>query len=151
MLIDQFQNFKWRNKVQNWNLHEKPSKIGPFGNFNFWSKVNAKVKINESQSQWSVKVRVGSRFPGWATDRAADKLTSSYNVALTWLGLTWTCLRGCWRGMMTSFDDVRWHQQGFFGALLERKCSPARGGEARNPGCACRRMWARFTVGLLGL
>ena len=44
--IDQFQHFKWRNEVWNWNLREKLSKIGHFGNFDFWSKVNAK-----SQSQ----------------------------------------------------------------------------------------------------
>ena len=52
MPIDQFQSFKWRNGVQNQNLHEKLSKIGIFKNFDFWSKVNA-----ESQSQLSrVKV-----------------------------------------------------------------------------------------------
>ena len=44
--IDQFWSFKRRNGVQNWNLREKLSKIGLVGNFDFWSKVNAK-----SQSQ----------------------------------------------------------------------------------------------------
>ena len=44
--IDQFRSFKQRNRVQNWNLRKKLSKIGPVGNFDFWSKVNAK-----SQSQ----------------------------------------------------------------------------------------------------
>ena len=44
--IDQFWNFKRRNRVQNWNLRKKLSKISPVGNFDFWSKVNAK-----SQSQ----------------------------------------------------------------------------------------------------
>ena len=44
--IDQFWRFKRRNEAQNWNLREKLSKIGPFGNFDFWSKVNAKVKVN---------------------------------------------------------------------------------------------------------
>ena len=33
--IDQFRSFKRRNRVQNWNLREKLSKIGHFGNFNF--------------------------------------------------------------------------------------------------------------------
>ena len=28
------------------NLRKKLSKIGPFENFNFWSKINAKVKVN---------------------------------------------------------------------------------------------------------
>ena len=44
--IDQFWSFKRRNGAQNWNLHEKLSNIGLVGNFDFWSKVNAK-----SQSQ----------------------------------------------------------------------------------------------------
>ena len=42
--INQFWSFKRRNKVQNWNILEKLSKIGLFRNFNFWSKVNTKVK-----------------------------------------------------------------------------------------------------------
>ena len=40
--IDQFWSFKRRNEVQNWNLREKLSKIGPVRNFDFWSKVNVK-------------------------------------------------------------------------------------------------------------
>ena len=50
--IDQFQSLKYRNRAQNRNLREKLSKIGPFGNFDFWSKVNTK-----SQSQL-VQVKV---------------------------------------------------------------------------------------------
>ena len=67
--INQFWSFKRRNGVQNWNLREKRSKIGPFGNFDFWSKVNAKVKVNWSRVKvngyWSGSVpgfRVGSRI-----------------------------------------------------------------------------------------
>ena len=44
--IDQFWSFKRRNEAQNWNLREKLSKIGPVGNFDFWSKVNAKINVN---------------------------------------------------------------------------------------------------------
>ena len=33
--FDQFWSFKRRNEVQNWNLCEKLSKIGPVGNFDF--------------------------------------------------------------------------------------------------------------------
>ena len=47
---------------------KKLSKIGPVGNFDFWSKVNAKVKVNWSRVKvngyWSGSVsgfRVGSR------------------------------------------------------------------------------------------
>ena len=50
MPIDQFRSLKCRNEAQNRNLCEKLSKIGLFGNFNFWSKVNAKVKVNRSWS-----------------------------------------------------------------------------------------------------
>ena len=37
------------------STQKKLSKIGPFENFNIWSKVNTKVKVNESQ-QILVKV-----------------------------------------------------------------------------------------------
>ena len=61
--IDQFWSFKWRNGVQNWNLREKLSKTGPVGNFDFWSKVNAKSQsqLVQGQSQ-RILVRVGSGF-----------------------------------------------------------------------------------------
>ena len=87
--IDQFWSFKWRNGVQNWNLREKLSKIGPLGNFDFWSKVNEKSQ-SQSQSQLvqgqsqRILVRVGSGFPGRVTGRAVDPLTSSYDMSLTW-------------------------------------------------------------------
>ena len=60
--IDQFWSFKRRNGVQNWNLHEKLSKIGPVGNFDFWLKINAKSQsqLVHGQSQ-RILVRVGSR------------------------------------------------------------------------------------------
>ena len=58
--IDQFWSFKRRNGVQNWNLREKLSKIGPFGNFDFWSKVNAKKsKSTGLESKSTVKVLTG--------------------------------------------------------------------------------------------
>ena len=92
--IDQFWSFKRRNRVQNWNLREKLSKIGPFGTFDFWSKVNAESQsqLVQGQSQ-RILVRVGSRFLGRVTGRAVEPMTSSYDVSLTWLmtclGLTW--------------------------------------------------------------
>ena len=58
--IDQFWNFKRRNRVQNWNLRKKLSKISPVGNFDFWSKVNAK---SQSQSQL-VRVKVNGYWSG---------------------------------------------------------------------------------------
>ena len=87
--IDQFWSFKRRNGAQNWNLREKLSKIGPVGNFDFWSKVNAKSQsqsqsqLVHGQSQW-ILVRVGSGFPGRVAGQAVDPLTSSYDVSLTW-------------------------------------------------------------------
>ena len=83
--IDQFWNFKRRNGVQNWNLRKKLSKISPVGNFDFWSKVNAKSQsqLVQGQSQ-RILVRVGSGFPGRVTGRTVDPLPSSYDVSLTW-------------------------------------------------------------------
>ena len=65
--IDQFQSFKSRNGVQNHNRRKKLSKIGHFRNFNFWSKVNAKVKVNESKSQL-ILVRVNDQS-SWVRSR----------------------------------------------------------------------------------
>ena len=67
----------------------KLSKIGPVGNFDFWSKVNAKSQ-SQSQSQLvqdqsqRILVRVGSGFLGWVTGRVVEPLTSSYDMSLTW-------------------------------------------------------------------
>ena len=63
--IDQFQNFKWRNGVQNRNICEKLSKIGHFKNFNYWSKVNAKVKVNGSRSKSMVSERLHGPGQFW--------------------------------------------------------------------------------------
>ena len=85
--IDQFWSFKRRNGAQNWNLCEKLSKIGPVGNFDFWSKVNVKSQsqsqLVQGQSQ-RILVRVSFGFLGWVTGRAVDPMTSSYDVSLTW-------------------------------------------------------------------
>ena len=133
--IDQLWSFKWRNGVQNWNLHEKLSKIGSVRNFDFWSMVNAKSQSQMVQGESQrVLVRVGSRFPGRVTGRTVEPLTSANDVSLTWI-----CLRGCWRGLMTSFGDVRWHQQLI---LAHGRCVlrlPAREEDARNP----RGAWGR--------
>ena len=110
--IDQFWSFKWRNRVQNWDLRKKLNKIGPVGNFDFWSKVNAKVKVNYPRSKSTVsangsdpcspgRVGPGQRSARW---RGADEAT-----LLTWLAdvsddvsranVEW------WRHQVTS-DDV---------------------------------------------
>ena len=83
--IDQFWSFKRKNGAQNWNLRKKLSKIGPVGNFDFWSKVNAKSQnqLVQGQSQ-RILVRVISGFPGQVTGQAVDLLTSSYDMSLTW-------------------------------------------------------------------
>ena len=101
--IDQFWSFKRRNRVQNWNLREKLSKIGLVENFDFWSKVNAKSQnqLVQGQSQ-RILVRVGSGFPGWVTGRAVEPLTSSYDVSLTWTRVDVEVL--AW--LLTWSDDV---------------------------------------------
>ena len=106
--IDQFWSFKWRNGVQNWNLREKLSKIGPVGNFDFWSKVNAKSQsqLVHGQSQ-RILVRVGFGFLGRVTGRTVEPLTSSYDVSMTWTRADVDML--AW--LMTWIDDViRWRQ-----------------------------------------
>ena len=60
--IGQFWSFKRRNGAQNWNLREKLSKIGPVGNFDFWSKVNAKKSKSKSTGPGSKSTDTG---PGW--------------------------------------------------------------------------------------
>ena len=143
--IDQFWSFKWRNGVQNWNLREKLSKIGPVGNFDFWSKVNAKSQsqLVQGQSQ-QILVRVGSKFPGRVTGRTVELLTSSNDVSITWTRadvdmlawlLTWTDDVILWRQMTSAAN---------FGAWEERACSPARGGAARNLGGACDIGWRPY-------
>ena len=60
---------------------KKLSKIGRFGNFNFWSKVNTKVKVNKGQSQL-VKTVKGQLLlnvlhgPGWFRVKSRIKLQS---------------------------------------------------------------------------
>ena len=62
--IDRFWSFKRRNGAQNWNLREKLSKIGLVGNFDFWSKVNAKVKVKvKVKVNWS-RVKVNGYWSG---------------------------------------------------------------------------------------
>ena len=121
--IDQFWSFKWRNGVQNWNLREKLNKIGPIKNFDFWSKVNAKVKVNSLESKSTVsangsdpcspgRVGPGQRSARWRGADEATLLTWLANVSddmsragmaladvdvLAWL-LTW------------SDDIIRWRQ-----------------------------------------
>ena len=103
--IDQFWSFKRRNGAQNWNLREKLSNIGHVGNFNFWSKVNAKSQsqLVQGQSQ-QILVRVGSGFLSRVTGRAIDPLTSSYDILLTWTRADVDML--AW--LLTCSDDVIW-------------------------------------------
>ena len=103
--IDQFWSFKRRNGAQNWNLREKLSNIGHVGNFDFWSKVNAKSQsqLVQGQSQ-RILVRVGSGFSGRVTGRTVEPLTSSYDVSLTWTRADVDML--AW--VLTWSDDVIW-------------------------------------------
>ena len=160
--IDQFQSFKWRNGVWNWNLREKLSKISPFGNFDFWSKVNAKSQsqLILGQSQRSVltgQIRVVQVGSVWVNGQLGD-------VVLT--------RRHCWRGKLTCLmtwtradvdvlawlltwsDDVIWWCQMTSAAVSVRgrsvQCSPVRGGEARNPGGAWWRVQRCMTTRFSG-
>ena len=133
--INQFQSFKWRNRVQNRNLREKLSKIGPLENFNFWLKVNAKVKQKKVQSQWLATVRVGSRFSGsghGSDCRVLDIILMMWHwlgLRLVWL-MTWhACVSMTWT-KWCQYDIIR-----VFG--MWRRLS-ARGGETK--------FWRRMRV-----
>ena len=114
--IDQFWSFKWKNGVQNCNLHEKLSKRSPSRNFDFWSNINAKVKgqtqLVQGQSQ---QIHGPSRF--WVFwvghGSAVETLTHPNDVALTWTRADVDVLM--W--LLTWSDDVTWwHQHEFFSA-----------------------------------
>ena len=108
--IDLFRSFKWRNGVQNWNLHEKKEQNRSFQKFYFLSMVNAK-----GQSQ-----RVVVKVNGAVTGQIRDILVGLVRVnrvkddaMLTWrladvAMLAWrlTCLRLTWLSMMSSKDVV---------------------------------------------
>ena len=76
--IGQFWSFKRRNGAQNWNLREKLSKIGPVGNFDFWSKVNAKKSKSKSTGPKSKSTDTGpgrfrvSRSGHGSSSKSAD-------------------------------------------------------------------------------
>ena len=102
----------------------------------FWLLVKSqrkKVKVN-----W-FRVKINEYWSGsghGSNSGAAD--------VILWrgLGLTLICLRGCWRGLMMSSGDVRWHQQ-LISACGRRVLSlPAREGDARNP----RGAWGAWQV-----
>ena len=82
----------------------------------FWLLVKGQRKKSKSKSKSTGlgskstdtgpgRFRVRSRVEQWIRWR--------HHMTCRWrgLGLTWTSLRGCWRGLMTSSGDVRWHQQ----------------------------------------
>ena len=77
--IDQFRSFKQRNRVQNWNLREKLSKIGPVGNFDFWSKVNAKKSKSTSPGSKSTDTGLG-RF--WVSGSGHGSSSRSADIIL---------------------------------------------------------------------
>ena len=66
------------------------------------------------------------------------------------LGLTWTCLRGCWRGLMMSSGDIRWRQQQCFGAWKACAKSTSAWRRCRNPGGTWRRVRRRMTTRFSG-
>ena len=79
-----------KQRSPNWNLREKLSKIGIFGNFNFWLKVHAKVKVNGStiRSQWLVN-NLHSLGWFWVFRGRSGLGYRSTNVARACVVLTW--------------------------------------------------------------
>ena len=104
---EQLWSFTRRNGAQNWNLREKLSKIGPVRNFDFWSKVNAKVKVKVNWSRVKINESWSGSVPGWVTGRTVDPLSSSYDMSLTWTRADVDIL--AW--LLTWRDDVIWWRQ----------------------------------------
>ena len=73
---------------------------------------------------------------------------------MTWrwrvLGLTWTCLCGCCRGVMTSSGDVRWHQQQSSARVRRVLSLPAHEENARNPRGTWGHVYGRMRAGISG-
>ena len=65
--IDQFWSFKQRNGVQNWNLCKKLGKIGPVGNFDFWSTSPGSKSRDTGPGRFRV-----SRSSHGSSSKAAD-------------------------------------------------------------------------------
>ena len=117
-------------------------------------KVNAKVKVNRGQSQqvqglsqWSVNnymIRVSFGFSGRVTDRAAETLTSSYEVALTRIK---TCVAddlACLHVIDMDKLMSSWHHQGFLVHGWSMRCPLVYEGEPKNQsthGGACFNGW----------
>ena len=120
--IDQFWSFKWRNRVWNWNLRKKTEQDRPFQKF--WFLVKGQRKKSKSPGPRSNSTNIRSRSVSGFPGRSRIGLLRRWLILMTWrwrgLGLTWTCLRGCWHGVITSSSDIRWHQQQCFGAWQER-------------------------------
>ena len=102
------------------------------------------VKVNGYWSGLVLGFRVRSRVEQWSRWR--------HPMTCRWrgLGLTWTCLHGCWREVMTSSDNVRWHQQQISARGRRVLSPPAHEGDARNPRGVWGRMWGRMRPGILG-
>ena len=107
------------------------SKIGPFENFDFWSKVNAKVKVNGQEKSTGYIVRVVS---GSGHRSTAEMLMSSYDMALTRIKADGDLL--AW--LITSSNDIRMTSSGVL-RRMAGACDDPHGGEAKNLGSA----WGR--------
>ena len=121
MPIDRFRSLKCRNEAQNQNLCKKLSKIGPFRNFDFWSKINTK-----SQSQ---RILVKSTVRAHGSNPNGPGRVGQVNSQLGDVVLTRRhCWRVWWRGLRHAWhaDVDRWRQMTsaeVFNAWQARGCS----------------------------
>ena len=142
----EFQTKKWSSKLESTRKTEQDRPCRKF-----WLLVKGQRKSQSQLVQGSKLTDTGpsrfrvSGFPGRVTGRAVDPLTSSYDVSLTW-----TCLRGCWCGVMTSSSDVRWHQQQSSARVRRVLSPPAREEDARNPRGAWGRVYGRMRARISG-
>ena len=110
------------------------SKIGPFENFDFWSKVNAKVKVNGQEKSTGYIVRVVS---GSGHGSTAEMLMSSYDMALTRIKADEDML--AW--LITSSNDIRMTSSGVLqcmaGACDDLRCMEGKPKTQAARGGAC--------------
>ena len=74
-----FRDIKRRNEIQNWNLCEKLSKIGPIEFFLLWLKSTVAVNGQQQQLKSSQKLAYAD----------VNMLTSREDILLTSLGQMW--------------------------------------------------------------
>ena len=142
---------KWSSKLESTRKTEQDRPYRKFWLLVKGQRKKVKVKVN-----WS-RVKVNGYWSGSVLgfrvrSQVEQQIRWRHPMTCRWrgLGLTWMCLRDCWRGVMTSSTDVRWHQQQSSARVRRMLSPPAHEEDARNPGGAWRRVRHRMTTRFSG-